>query len=110
MIRPVDSTPLDTNGGELPEGVVSLPQALAELTSIVRLLRDTLNRQADDRPRVEPMALRLDELANAVGVSRRALERERAAGRLPKPDLHIGKMPLWRVETIRGWLERGDRR
>ena len=110
VIRPADSTLPVTASGELPEGVATLPQVLAELSAILLLVRDTLNRQADERLRVEPLALRLDELADAVGVSRRALERERAAGRLPKPDLHIGKMPLWRVETIRAWLERGGRR
>ena len=110
MIRSVDSTPPDVSCSELPEGVITLPQALAELNAILQLLRDTLNRQAEERPRVEPMALRLDELANAIGVSRRALERERTAGRLPKPDLRVGNMPLWRVETIRAWLERGGHR
>ncbi|QDV32368.1 hypothetical protein ElP_01960 [Tautonia plasticadhaerens] len=52
---------------------------------------------------------RLADIAEALGVSRRALERERSAGRLPKPDLTIGRMPLWRPETIRGWIERGGR-
>jgi hypothetical protein len=51
----------------------------------------------------------LAELAR-LGVSRRIIERERSAGRLPKPDLHIGRMPLWRVETVRAWLESGDGR
>ncbi len=110
MIRPVDSTPPDTSGSELPEGVVTLPQALAELNAILLLVRDTLNRQADDRPRLEPLTLRFEDLVHALGVSRRALERLRAANRLPKPDLHIGKMPLWRVESIRAWLERGGHR
>jgi predicted DNA-binding transcriptional regulator AlpA len=50
---------------------------------------------------------RLDAIAKALGVSRRTLERERSAGRFPPPDLSIGKMPLWRPETIRRWVERG---
>jgi predicted DNA-binding transcriptional regulator AlpA len=53
------------------------------------------------------LALRLDEVAESLGVSRRAIERERAAGRFPKPDMNIGRMPLWRPETIRAWVERG---
>jgi predicted DNA-binding transcriptional regulator AlpA len=53
------------------------------------------------------LALRLDELAKALGISRRTLERERSAGRFPRPDLTIVKMPLWRVETIRDWLASG---
>ena len=53
------------------------------------------------------MALRLAELAQALGISRRTLERERSAGRFPAPDLAIGKAPLWRPETIRAWIEGG---
>jgi len=48
-----------------------------------------------------------DSAAEAIGISRRVLERERAAGRMPKPDLRIGKMPLWRVQTIRQWVGEG---
>jgi predicted DNA-binding transcriptional regulator AlpA len=55
------------------------------------------------------LTLRLDELARALGVSRRAVERERSAGRFPRPDLTIGRMPLWRPETIRRWVEGGGR-
>jgi len=55
------------------------------------------------------LALRLDELARALGVSRRAIERERSAGRFPKPDLTIGRMPLWKPETIRRWIDEGGR-
>ena len=56
------------------------------------------------------LALRLEEIATALGVSRRAIERERSAGRLPKPDRVIGRMPLWRVETIRAWMGGAGRR
>ena len=57
-----------------------------------------------EEPEVGRLALRLDEIASSLGVSRRAIERERSAGRFPKPDRTIGRMPLWRVETIRHWL------
>jgi predicted DNA-binding transcriptional regulator AlpA len=50
------------------------------------------------------LAYRLDDIAQVLGISRRAIERERSAGRFPKPDRVIGRMPLWRVETIRAWL------
>jgi predicted DNA-binding transcriptional regulator AlpA len=58
---------------------------------------------------MERLTLRLDEIAKALGISRRAVERMRSAGRLPRPDLTIGRMPLWRPETIRDWIERGGR-
>jgi predicted DNA-binding transcriptional regulator AlpA len=55
------------------------------------------------------LALRFNDVAKALGVSRRTLERERSAGRFPKPDLTIGRMPLWGPETIRRWVEGGGR-
>jgi predicted DNA-binding transcriptional regulator AlpA len=63
--------------------------------------------EALPRPHVERLALRLDEIAEAVGISRRTIERERSAGRFPKPDRVIGKVSLWSVETIRRWVEGG---
>ena len=57
----------------------------------------------------ERLAYRLDELANVLGVSRRLLERERSAGRLLKPDVKIGRVPLWRVQSVKDWLARGGR-
>jgi predicted DNA-binding transcriptional regulator AlpA len=83
---------------------------LAHLLGFGRSVIDPLTES--DRPplAVERLALRLDEIARALGVSRRSLERERSAGRFPKPDLIIGRrMPLWRPDTIREWLERGGR-
>jgi hypothetical protein len=88
---------------------MTLVEALARLAVELPALRAALDRRADNRPRIEPLAYRIDELADALGVSRRAIERERAAGRFPKPDLVIGKMPLWGVETVRAFLERGGR-
>ncbi|MDX2037728.1 MAG: hypothetical protein SFX72_13840 [Isosphaeraceae bacterium] len=60
--------------------------------------------------RVERLALRLDEIAESIGVSRRTLERERAAGRFPKADLRVGRMPLWSRGTVLEWIERGGAR
>jgi hypothetical protein len=88
---------------------IALARSLSELAAILPGLRQALERRAEDRPRVEPLAYRLDELAGALGVSRRALERERAAGRLPKPDFYIGKIPLYQPKTIRAWLDSGGK-
>ena len=58
----------------------------------------------------ERLAYRLDELADALGVSRRTIERERSAGRFPKPCKILGKRtPLWSVQSIREWVEGGGR-
>jgi len=57
---------------------------------------------------IEPM-LSIDDLAALLSCSRRLVERMRSAGKVPKPDIKIGKMPRWRVETIRRWIEGGGR-
>ena len=62
-------------------------------------------RPHPEREAVPRLALRLDDVAKALGLSRRTLERERSAGRLPSPDLTIGRMPLWRLQTISRWLD-----
>ena len=52
----------------------------------------------------------LDDLTALTGLSRRTLERERSAGRLPAPDKRVGKRPLWTPATIRRWLAEGGGR
>lgn len=51
------------------------------------------------------LTFRLDEIAKATGLSRRTIERLRAGGRFPKPDIKAGKMPLWKPETLRRWID-----
>ena len=104
--RPIETQP---ETAATPEGFVSLADALAKLTTLLPGLADALGRQTKSQPPVARMTLRLDEVADALGVSRRVLERERAAGRMPKPDRRIGKMPLWRVETIHAWIDSGGK-
>jgi hypothetical protein len=92
---------------DLRGNATSLTAVLVALLAILSDLRKALDRQA--RPPLDRLAYRIDELSDALGVSRRAIERERSRGRFPKPDLVIGKMPLWRVESVRAFLERGGR-
>jgi predicted DNA-binding transcriptional regulator AlpA len=61
-------------------------------------------------PTAERYTLRLKEVAKALGIGQRTLERERSAGRFPPPDLRIGKVPLWRPATINAWIEKGGAR
>ncbi len=58
-------------------------------------------------PSVERLTWRLEDVATSLGVSRRAIERLRSAGQFPRPDAIIGRMPLWRPQTIRSWIEGG---
>ncbi len=57
---------------------------------------------------IEPM-LGIDDLAALLSCSRRLVERMRSAGKVPRPDIKIGKMTLWKAATIRAWIERGGR-
>ena len=58
---------------------------------------------------IEPL-LRIAELARVLNCSRRAVERMRSEGRLPRPDLIIGhRSPRWRAETIRAWIDTQSR-
>ena len=54
---------------------------------------------------IEPM-LHIDDLAALLSCSRRLVERMRSAGKLPKPDIHVGRCPRWKPATIRDWIER----
>ncbi len=67
----------------------------------------TPSRLDPDRNPAERLTFRLEDVVEALGVSRRTIERERSAGRFPMPDLHVGKMPLWKPETIRRWIDGG---
>ncbi len=93
---------------------MSRPPKPAPTPAIPEAIDDPSARDADLRKGVAApppgrLALRLDELAASLGISRRTLERERSAGRFPPPDLHIGKCPLWRPETVRRWIDGGGR-
>jgi predicted DNA-binding transcriptional regulator AlpA len=66
-------------------------------------------KSAETLPLIQPITLRLDQVARSLGIARRTLERERSAGRFPKEDLTIGRMPLWRPATIERWVDSGGR-
>jgi predicted DNA-binding protein (UPF0251 family) len=87
--------PAQVQAGRLPAEAIQ-PEGVVRLADILEAIRT-----------VPRLTYRQEELAEAFGISARTLERERSAGRFPTPDLHIGKIPLWRPETIAAWLERG---
>jgi hypothetical protein len=49
--------------------------------------------------------LSTDDIATLLHAGRRTVERMRAGGKLPKPDLFVGKMPRWKADTIFGWID-----
>lgn len=50
------------------------------------------------------------EVATLLNISRRTFQTWRAAGRLPDPDLRIGKVIRWRAESIDAWMASLSRR
>jgi predicted DNA-binding transcriptional regulator AlpA len=63
----------------------------------------------DPAPLAGRLALRLGDLPQALGLSRRAIERLRSAGKFPPPDRTVGRVPIWAVGTVRAWVEGGGR-
>jgi hypothetical protein len=57
---------------------------------------------------IEPLVC-IADLARILNCSRRLVERMRSAGRVPKPDIKIGKMPRWKPETIQRWIAEGGK-
>lgn len=45
-----------------------------------------------------------ESFARFIGIGRRTFQTWRAAGKLPPPDLHMGKTLRWRRDTIDRWL------
>lgn len=56
---------------------------------------------------VERVGLRIADVAEAVGISRRSLERLIVAGRFPRADVKVGTMGLWKPVTIKAWMDGG---
>jgi hypothetical protein len=46
-----------------------------------------------------------DDIAALTGLSRRLLEQQVSARRMPGPDIRVGRRALWRPATITAWLE-----
>jgi len=57
---------------------------------------------------IEPM-LHIDDLAELLSCSRRTVERMRSSGKVPRPDMHVGRCPRWKPATIRAWIEKGGK-
>lgn len=55
-------------------------------------------------PDLESM-IDLAGIARVFGVGRRTVERWRAGGMLPPPDLAVGRVKRWRPSTVARWLE-----
>jgi predicted DNA-binding transcriptional regulator AlpA len=53
---------------------------------------------------IEPL-LSQSDICRVLSCSQRSLDRLRASGRLPRPDLFIGRSPRWKAEAIRRWID-----
>jgi predicted DNA-binding transcriptional regulator AlpA len=57
---------------------------------------------------IEPLVTKAD-LERILQIDSRTIDRMRSTGKLPKPDLFLSRMPRWKPETIRAWIEAGGR-
>jgi predicted DNA-binding transcriptional regulator AlpA len=63
------------------------------------------NAKSNPTPIALEQLVSLEGLTTFLNTSRRTVERLKASGKLPKPDIRLGRMPRWRPETLLGWLE-----
>jgi predicted DNA-binding transcriptional regulator AlpA len=64
---------------------------------------------APDDPLAGRLALRIDDIVKATGLSRSAIEKARRLGAFPEPSRVVGRCPIWSPSTIRRWVEGGGR-
>ena len=62
-------------------------------------------RMVDAVPFHDRLLVGWDDISVHTGLSRRLLEREVSAGRMPGPDVRIGRRACWRPATITAWLD-----
>jgi predicted DNA-binding transcriptional regulator AlpA len=108
MSRPTDKpTPEAAPSPEAPE-LPPLPEGVAELADNLTAAMDRIfGRLAAlelSAAGIEP-TVTIDQWAAALACSRREVERMRSAGKLPPPDLTIGRSPRWKAETLRAWID-----
>ena len=106
---PADSVPIRLNRSSVPPRPTEYPRPVARPAAPEPSVVDPPARTPRALPAgFEPM-LSIDDLAALLSCSRRLVERMRSAGKVPKPDIQIGKCPRWKPATIRAWIERGGR-
>jgi hypothetical protein len=101
---PSDQGP-EAHNPDLPPGVVTLEQSLAELARILPGLKAAL--ECTHRPAESAIAFRKGQAAKLLGISPRLVERLLAAGKFPRPDCHLGRCPVWTRATLERYVVGG---
>jgi predicted DNA-binding transcriptional regulator AlpA len=57
---------------------------------------------------IEPLLTKGD-LEDILRIDKRTIDRMRSAGKLPKPDLFICRLPRWKSSTIQSWIDGGGK-
>lgn len=50
--------------------------------------------------------LTTSDVARLAGITPASVRRYNHRGSMPKPDAHLGRTPVWTVQTITEWLDR----
>jgi predicted DNA-binding transcriptional regulator AlpA len=53
--------------------------------------------------------LDIQAVADLLGVQRETVEQTRWRGKMPDPDLYVGRSPAWRRRTIDQWIKETGR-
>ena len=67
-------------------------------------IKEAKSRAALDTLGLEPSAT-INDWAALLVCSRRQVEKMRVADQLPPPDFFVGKMPRWKVATVKAWID-----
>jgi hypothetical protein len=86
-----------------PEAVGPVPE---DLTATLRRLAECIDRlERLAEPRRDKIRWDWDDVEALTGYDRRWMQREVAAGRMPRADLRAGRRAGWKPNTITTWLD-----
>jgi predicted DNA-binding transcriptional regulator AlpA len=91
-------------GGAVGDSAQNHSTAPVEPPTTADLLAELVKiRWALERPAVDRLTLRANELEASLGLSKRLIQKEVSAGRFPRP-VKIGRVSVWPVEVVREFL------
>jgi predicted DNA-binding transcriptional regulator AlpA len=70
-------------------------------------LSDAIVTMPSGRKNVKPETYRRKAIASVLSICVRTLDRMISSGNFPKPDIKIGKHPIWKRATVERWMDSG---
>lgn len=92
-----------TRNGSPPQGAGAHAERIGRAGERRKAGANKPSERHEPGPAVATM-LSMDDVARALNCPRRLVERERRAGRFPKPDSRPGEEPRWGREALVRWI------